>query len=423
MENKNCRFAIDSSKGHELKDGTYPIVLYVTKENKRKTITTLFSAMPEQWDSKGQSFQVDNRFSQIKLHPKRKSNNTWLTAKKVLCDKIIKDFDEHRIDWTLNQFEEEFTNIRRKSNVKDFFEQSIAKLKRSGHIGNMRCYSQCLHVLELFDAKFDKKVFNEIDKVYVRKFHDYLYIDRGCSLNTIRYYMKALRAIINKAIEAKEGSAVTYPFGKLGYQIEGEETQKRYLTSVDLEKLKNKPLEDYHLNLYRNIFLFSYYCQGMSFIDVSHLKKSNIHKLETGSYIVYRRQKTEGKNTKAISIKITEQIQNLLDWFKAETPLIGDYLVPCITIEGHEGEKLYQHIKDRVHRFNKNLKTVAEELKIEGITLTTYVARHSYAMRLKNSGISEDVISQALGHKDLKTTKTYLDSFGNEVVDKANEVL
>ena len=48
---------------------------------------------------------------------------------------------------------------------------------------------------------------------------------------------------------------------------------------------------------------------------------------------------------------------------------------------------------------------------------------HSYAMRLKNSGISEDVISQALGHKSLQTTKIYLDSFGNEVIDKANEVL
>jgi site-specific recombinase XerD len=44
-------------------------------------------------------------------------------------------------------------------------------------------------------------------------------------------------------------------------------------------------------------------------------------------------------------------------------------------------------------------------------------------MRLQNSGISREVISQALGHKDLNTTNTYLDSFGNEVIDKANEVL
>jgi integrase len=44
-------------------------------------------------------------------------------------------------------------------------------------------------------------------------------------------------------------------------------------------------------------------------------------------------------------------------------------------------------------------------------------------MRLKNSGVSEDVISEALGHKDLATTKVYLDSFGNDEIAIANELL
>ena len=135
----------------------------------------------------------------------------------------------------------------------------------------------------------------KLTEKYINKFHDFLYDKRGCSLNTIRYYMKAFRALINKAIKEGEASNVTYPFGKDGYSIPGEETQKRYLPGVDLDKVKNKPLEDYHLNLYRNIFLLSYYCQGMSFVDVAHLKKSNILKMESGNYIVYKRQKTEGK--------------------------------------------------------------------------------------------------------------------------------
>jgi integrase len=433
MGNKHYSFRVDATKGKIYKDGSSPITLVIRKDGQRKKLYLGISAniievkrkdgtteVKSQWNDKYQRYEVDGR---KELHPDRVALNKWLDELSGRCDDIIKDFEKNKIDWTLNQFEQKYLNKSKKTGVEAYFNRHIDRLKQSGHIGNMNCYSQCLHMLKLSDSKFGKLLFNDIDRKYIDKFHTYLYNERECSQNTIRYYMKAFRALINKAIKDGEASNVTYPFGKDGYSILGEETGKRYLTSADLDKLKNKPLEDFHLNLYRNIFLFSYYCQGMAFVDVAHLKKSNIVKMESGNYIVYKRQKTEGKNAKAISIKITDQIQTLLDWFKANTPLITDYLVPCITMEGYEGEKLYQHIKDRVHRFNKNLKTIATKLEISGITLTTYVSRHSYAMRLQNSGISREVISQALGHKDLNTTNTYLDSFGNEVIDKANEVL
>ncbi|MBK6822599.1 MAG: tyrosine-type recombinase/integrase [Saprospiraceae bacterium] len=37
--------------------------------------------------------------------------------------------------------------------------------------------------------------------------------------------------------------------------------------------------------------------------------------------------------------------------------------------------------------------------------LTSYSARHSFAQTLKNKGVSHEIISQKLGHADLKTTK------------------
>ena len=146
---------------------------------------------------------------------------------------------------------------------------------------------------------------------------------------------------------------------------------------------------------------------------------------ESGKYICYRRAKTESKNAKIIRIKITDNIQNLLDWFTINTKLVDSHLTPVITRKGYEGQKLYDHIRDRNRKFNKHLKTLgdSDNLKFEGIQLSSYQSRHSYAMRLKNSGIPEDVISEALGHKDLSTTKTYLDSFQNDEIAKANEVL
>ena len=67
-------------------------------------------------------------------------------------------------------------------------------------------------------------------------------------------------------------------------------------------------------------------------------------------------------------------------------------------------------------RINKELKILSTELEIEDI-VTTYVARHSFASILKKSGVNIGIISQALGHQDLKTTEIYLSKFDNEQVD------
>ena len=55
--------------------------------------------------------------------------------------------------------------------------------------------------------------------------------------------------------------------------------------------------------------------------------------------------------------------------------------------------------------------------------LTTYAARHSYATILKRSGAPLSFISEALGHKSLLTTESYLDSFEDDTRRKYAEML
>jgi len=45
---------------------------------------------------------------------------------------------------------------------------------------------------------------------------------------------------------------------------------------------------------------------------------------------------------------------------------------------------------------------------------TTYVARHTFSTVLKRSGASIEFIQEAMGHTDIKTTESYLDSFDKE---------
>lgn len=432
MDTRYYSFKINQSDSHKKTDGSYPVMLVIRKDNRRKTINLGISAtlsiskrneIESQWDEKAQRYETDKR--KKNLHPDREKNNKWLNELDVRCNDIIKEFEKNKTDWTLSQFEQALLNKSKKSGIEAYLLQHIEKLDTAGKFGNKRCYEQTLDLLQKYDSSFGKRIFNEVDLKYVNKFSEFL-AGRGCVGNTQKYYIKTLRSLINKAIKDGECSAINYPFGKDGYSIAAlaQETEKRYLPKEYIEKMKTEELKTYPLNWSRNLFLFSYYAQGMSFVDMAALITKNIIVGEGGSrYIVYRRQKTESKNTKFIRIKITESLQALLDWAKNDKTRIDGYLLPIVSIDGYEGQKLYTHIKDRYKRYNKHLKKLGSELKFEGIRLSSYQSRHSYAMRLKNSGISEDIISEALGHKDPSTTRIYLDSFQNNEIDKANEVL
>ncbi len=380
-------------------------------------------AEPHQWNDKLEMFVTDKRVP--KLHPDRIYLNEWLTQKKSEILRIIADFDANKIDWTLNQFEQEFFHYSNKGNVKEFFENLIQTYKDTNHIGNANCYSRTLHVLELFDEKLPERVFPEIDIKYVKSFDVFLQ-KRECKGNTRKFYFKTLRAVLNKAIQDGEASETTYPFGKGGFSISAleEETAKRYLPHDSMMKLKTTVMDNAVLERTRRLFLFSYYCYGISFIDAALLTKKNIIRYNSGNYIVYKRNKTkEAKKVKPIQIKITPEIQELMDWFSANTLLVEDYLLPIVSIAGYKGEQLYNHIRSRFGRNNKNLTNLAKVLEITDMKLTSYVSRHTMAMTLQDNQVPREVISQILGHSDLATTNTYLDSFASSVIDEAVKVL
>lgn len=257
---KYASFKMWIADKYHYKEG-YAIWLVVRKNNKRKVMALGIYAEPHQWNDKLEMFVTDKRVP--KLHPDRIYLNEWLTQKKSEILRIIADFDANKIDWTLNQFEQEFFHYSNKGNVKEFFENLIQTYKDTNHIGNANCYSRTLHVLELFDEKLPERVFPEIDIKYVKSFDVFLQ-KRECKGNTRKFYFKTLRAVLNKAIQDGEASETTYPFGKGGFSISAleEETAKRYLPHDSMMKLKTTVMDNAVLERTRRLFLFSYYCYG-----------------------------------------------------------------------------------------------------------------------------------------------------------------
>ena len=314
---------------------------------------------------------------------------------------------------------------RAQGKIKAYMENHINILRETGHTGNANCYAATLNMLEHYDKKFEKRAFSEIDIKYVNGFDVFLQ-KRGCKGNTRKYYFKALRSILNKAIQEKEATEKTYPFGKGGFQIAklDEETEKRYLSIESLNRIKNTASNKPQREFARKLFLLSYYCYGISFIDLAYLKRSNIVNLNAGEYIIYKRHKIQHqKGVKPIKIKVTNEIRKLLDDLKGSNPTVDDFIVPIVSISGYTGEKLYNHIRYRYKKYNTYLAELAEELQITDLKLTTYVSRHTMAMMLQRNDVAREQISQMLGHADLKTTNTYLDSFDTTVIDEAAKAL
>lgn len=82
----------------------------------------------------------------------------------------------------------------------------------------------------------------------------------------------------------------------------------------------------------------------------------------------------------------------------------------------------FNRVRKLCTQLNKELHKIAANLKIKE-DVTTYVARHSFATVLKKSGVNIGIISQALGHQDIKTTQVYLAQFDDEQVDMAMQNL
>lgn len=58
-------------------------------------------------------------------------------------------------------------------------------------------------------------------------------------------------------------------------RVKQTRTVKRALKRDTLRRLSDRDFSQYpHLDMARDLFLFGFYCRGMSFIDILHLKKA-----------------------------------------------------------------------------------------------------------------------------------------------------
>jgi len=160
---------------------------------------------------------------------------------------------------------------------------------------------------------------------------------------------------------------------------------------------------------YRDLWFFSYLCNGINFADLITLKYSNIQNGEI--YFIRAKTINTSKVKKEICALITPEMKAIIDRWGNLEKSPDSYIFGFLT--GNETPlQIKKRIRDVISNCNKHLRKIGKAIDIEG--LSTYSARHSYATVLKRSGANIAFISESLGHNDLKTTENYLASFEKE---------
>jgi integrase len=216
--------------------------------------------------------------------------------------------------------------------------------------------------------------------------------------------MRVLRAIRNKA--EKRGLVSTEPdlFDRLC--TGSEPTRKRALPNGVILRLSRVDLSAHpHLAAGREIFMLLFFLQGMSFVDLAHLRKSDLK----NGYITYRRRKSGAP----VSVKVWPPARALLERY-----LNRDKDSPYLLSILEDGAQY----RTLLRRFNRHLNALGELLGL-GESLTSYVARHSWATAAYRIGVPTALIGEAMGHKTEEVTRVYLASFDTETMDYAGRMV
>lgn len=287
---------------------------------------------------------------------------------------------------------------------REFTLSLIKDLASSGRYGTAHAYSCSMNRLLNFASNPDLG-FDSFTPEFLKRYEQHL-ISAGRKRNTVSLYMRMLRTICNQAVRLHIASL---PAGLFSEVFTGTDTsEKRAVAPSCMSLLREADLsKSPRLEVARDIFLLSFYLRGIPFVDLIRLRGADIDR----GVLRYRRSKTG----RLLTVKLEPCARAILKKYACNASG-SSYLFPVIKSPGFSGYRQYQNA---LRGYNALLAELSHSLDLK-VKLTSYVARHSWATAAYHEGIPVSIISESLGHASEKITYTYLASFDNHILSKAN---
>lgn len=353
-------------KSKVLANNESPLMLRVTKDRKRKYSSIGISVNPVYWDFE-------------KNKPRRNCPDKT-RIEQIIAEQIRKyreqilDFQAEDKEFTPASLHDRVNNHAKNRTVGDLFRSHIADLKSQKRSGYALTFSELYNSLIQFNGHLDI-YFSDIDTVWLKRYEMW---QRGQNLleNTIGKRFRTLRVLYNIAIERNLVKRDLYPFHAFKVSKLHQATAKRAISKEEIMQVIDYRGKDMYTCLAIDLFAFSYFSAGINFVDMAHLKQSNI----VDGRLIYTRQKTN----KLIRLPLQPKAREIIGKYITPSHNDQDYIFPILS----SFHKTEVQQRNRLHKVlsnvNKRLKEVGKELEIP-IDLTTYCASHSvFSFFLKN---------------------------------------
>jgi integrase/recombinase XerD len=374
-----------------LTNGEYPVCIRLSNKNQSATYIRIegLSCLEKEWS------KDISRFKRNKLD--YKELNSILNDTEIKIDSIMVRLLAKGIA-TYSKFKEDYNFKSSNNEVLPFWKSYIEELAEQKRYGTNKSYLVAYNKFEKF-AKANTE-FEDINFALVDSFRTHL-LKGGVTKNSASTYIVGLRAIYNRYHKLK-----SLPKKEIDWQISFDETKNRHLTLEELRKFIKFDSGDSSLMFAKDMFLFSFYADGMNFSDMTMLTRSNIRE----GRIIYKRNKTN----RTYSININDKLKEIILKYNYN----GKYLLP---LRNEKVANSRNDISVRITTTNNQLARISKELNLPKIT--TYTARYTVAGLHQQSEAPIERIAEILGHSDVKTTKIYLAKLTNTQLDETRDSL
>lgn len=380
------------------------IYYQVIHKRKVRQIKTGYSLFPDEWNARTSSVRVPAKASHSRS-AYLQSVNENIRRECRRMNSIFSFFESKDIFYTADDAVEKFKQQTYEQSLFLFMQNMIGQMKRINRVRTSETYAAALASFMKFRNGKDI-LLCEADSEMMTLYESWLK-SRGICPNSSSFYMRILRAVYNRAVD-KGLIQQKFPFKHVYTGI--DKTVKRAISMKYIKHIKELDLSlKPHLDYARDMFLFSFYTRGMSFIDMSYLRKTDLR----NGILIYRRKKT----SQQLSIRWEKCMDDIVRKYIEYSTSV--YMLPIISDDGTDDRRQYMNALSRI---NVSLKKIASMIGLT-IPLTMYCARHTWANVAKSKNIPISVISEGMGHDSEETTRIYLAALDTSIVDDANSLI
>ena len=373
------------------KSGLFPVKIQVIYNRKQKYYSTGQELSKEDWANLAES--KSRRFIEVRSNIE---NSFSIIKGQVEALAERGDFAFDLLNVRLGRCSTATVNASIKAKIEE--------LRLNGQASTYRSYHALLTAVEEFAGK--DIPFSAVTVDWLNRCGRF-WTGQKKSKSTLCAYFKMLKAIMNRARTDGVIKEAHFPFGRNRFEIPSTEGRKLALTLAQIKKLVTYTDGREDTELYRDLWFFSYLCNGINFRDMLYLTYGNI----IGDEICFVRAKTKNtsKQIRTIHAVLTPEMQKIMDRWGNPNDGNPDTLIFKFATGREDGFATKHLVAMTIQKCNRVLKRISQAVGLPPVT--TYAARHSFATVLKRSGTNISYISESLGHSNLMVTENYLASF------------